>query len=213
MAVTRSCPIPAWQVARGLLRRFAASHDGATALEFAFAFPVLLTLVIGMIEVAMIMFVSVSVEGGLREAARYGITGQEPAAGTREEQILAIIERHTYGFVTVAAENVTFKSYDSFDDVGQPEPWTDANLDGEYTEGELFEDLNCNLQWDADRGTAGVGNAEDVVLYTVDYDWGLMTPIVSHLVGDEGLLRMSASIVVRNEPYAYGTGGGGGGGC
>lgn len=213
MPVTRNCPLPASPPAPGLLRRLAASCDGATALEFAFAFPVLIMLVVGMIEVAMIMFVSVSVEGGLREAARYGITGQEPATGTREEQILAIIERHTYGLVTVGAENVAMKSYDSFDDVGQPEPWTDINVDGEYTVGEPYDDLNCNLQWDADRGTAGVGEAEDVVLYTVDYDWGLMTPVVGHLVGDGGTLHMSASIVVRNEPYAYGTGGGGGGGC
>src|SRR3546814_7528090 len=58
----------------------------ATALEFAFALPVVLLLIVGMFEVAVIMFVNVSVEGALREAARFGITGEAPAGVTREQR-------------------------------------------------------------------------------------------------------------------------------
>lgn len=186
-----------------LIRRFAASRDGATALEFAFALPVVLMLIVGMLEVAMIMFVSTSVEGGLRQAARYGITGQTPATGTREQAIVDIIDNYTLGFVDLAASDVTFTTYDSFNDVGQPEPWTDANGNGQYDAGEAFDDLNGNLQWDADRGTAGVGAAGEVVLYKIDYDWSLLTPYVSNLLGDNGVLHMSASIAVRNEPFDF----------
>lgn len=187
----------------GQIWRLATDREGATALEFAFALPVVLLLLVGMIEVAMIMFVSTSVEGGLRQAARYGITGQTPDTGTREDAIVNIIGNYTLGFVDLDTSAITFTTYDSFNDVGQPEPWTDANANGEYDLGEAYEDLNDNLQWDADRGTAGVGNAGEVVLYEIEYDWSLLTPYVSDLIGDSGVLHMSASIAVRNEPYDF----------
>jgi Flp pilus assembly protein TadG len=194
------------QAGSRLLRRIAGCQRGATALEFAFALPIMLMLILGMLEIAMVMFVSISVEGGLREAARFGITGQAPESGTREDAILAIIDRYTFGVVDLDASNVSFMTYDSFTDVGQPEPFTDANGNGSYDVGETFEDLNGNAQWDPDRGAAGVGNAGSVVLYEVDYEWELLTPYLSALLGDDGVFHMSASIAVRNEPYGV-TGG------
>lgn len=184
------------------LRRLVACRDGAAALEFAFALPVLLLLILGMFEVSMMMFVSTSVEGGLREAARFGMTGQTPVAGTREEAILAILERYTFGLVDLNAADITFTTYASFSDVEQPEPWVDAEpLNGVYDAGEAYDDLNGDGQWSADRGTAGVGASGDVVLYKIAYDWQLLTPYLAHLFGDDGVLHMTASIAVRNEPY------------
>src|SRR3546814_4119028 len=60
---------------------------------------VVLLLIVGMFEVAVIMFVNVSVEGALREAARFGITGEAPAGVTREQAIVDTVERYTFGFV------------------------------------------------------------------------------------------------------------------
>ena len=188
---------------RGLeaLWRLARCRDGATALEFAFALPVVLLLLLGMFEVSMIMFVNTSVEGGLREAARYGITGQTPETGTREEAILATLDRYTFGFVDLGVADITFTTYDSFSDVEQPEPWTDTDLDGVYDVGEPYSDLNGDGVWSADRGTAGIGDSGEVVLYKIAYDWELMTPYLAPLFGDDGVLHMTASIAVRNEPY------------
>lgn len=188
--------------------RFARCRDGATALEFAFALPVVLLLIVGMFEVAVIMFVNVSVEGALREAARFGITGDAPDGVTREQAIVDTVERYTFGFVDMDEAEISFKVYDSFNDVGQPEPWTDDNGNGVYDAGEDFEDLNGNESWDEDRGVAGVGASGDVVLYEIDYSWGLMTPYLADIIGKNGILDMSASIAVRNEPYDF-TGGGG----
>src|SRR5688572_1975781 len=91
-----------------LLGRWRSCETGATALEFALALPIMLMLILGMLEVAMVMFVSVSVEGGLREAARFGITGRTPETGTREEAILEIIDRYTFGVVDIDPSDVTF---------------------------------------------------------------------------------------------------------
>ncbi|HWA41734.1 MAG TPA: TadE/TadG family type IV pilus assembly protein [Hypericibacter adhaerens] len=196
------------------LRRFRRSQSGAAAIEFALALPPLVLLIIGMFEVAVVMFVSTSVENGLREASRFGITGDIPAGVTREQQILQLIEDNTLGMLDPATTHITFMVYPSFQDVGQPEPFTDTPApsplhNGKYDQGEAYEDLNGNGQWDADRGTAGVGNSGQVVRYKVDYEWHLMTPLLADMLGDNGVFKMSASVVVRNEPYAVVQAGGG----
>jgi Flp pilus assembly pilin Flp len=201
-------PAPVRTRLGALLHRLHKAESGATLIEFALVLPPLLLLVIGMFEVATAMFVSTSVESALREASRYGITGSQPANGqTRQQQILQIIRDHTFGFLDPATTAISFKTYASFQDVGQPEPFVDTPppgplANGKYDPGENFTDLNGNGQWDADRGTNGVGNAGDVVQYKVDYDWHLMTPFLSQILGNNGVLHMSASLVVRNEPYS-----------
>jgi len=185
------------------LRRLLACREGATALEFAFALPVLLLLILGMFEVAMLMFISTSVEGGLREAARFGITDQVADEAERETAIRNIIERHALDFPGFSIASMTFSIYDSFNDVGQPEPWVDAEpLNGVYDAGEGYTDLNGDGSWSEDRGVAGVGQSGDVVRYRIVYDWELLTPYLAYLFGEDGVLHMSASITVRNEPYA-----------
>lgn len=195
------------------LRRFARAQSGAAAVEFALALPPLILLIIGMFEVAVAMFVSTSVENGLREASRYGITGDTPATGTRQDQILAIIDANTFGMLDPATTSITFMKYASFQDVGQPEPFVDTPApsplhNGKYDPGENYTDVNGNGKWDADRGIAGVGNSGEVVRYKVDYEWHLMTPLLSDMLGDNGVFHMSASVVVRNEPYAVVANGG-----
>lgn len=196
------------------LRRFGRSQSGAAAIEFALALPPLVLLIIGMFEVAVVMFVSTSVENGLREASRFGITGDVPAGMTRQEQILQIVEDNTFGMLDPATTHITFMTYPSFQDVGQPEPFTDTPApsplhNGKYDPGETYEDLNGNGQWDEDRGTAGVGNSGEVVRYKVEYEWRLMTPLLADMLGDNGVFKMTASVVVRNEPYAVVQAGGG----
>ena len=193
-----------------LLRRLAACRDGATLVEFAFTLPIVLMLFLGMFEVAMVMFVSTSVEGGLREAARFGITGQITDPEDREQAIIDMIETYTFGFVDVDAADITFMTYDSFGNVGEPEPWEDEDDDGVKDTGE-YEDVNGNGKWDADQGTAGLGDAGAVVRYRIEYDWTLMTPYMAAVLGDNGVFHMSASITVRNEPYSFGSGSGAGG--
>jgi Flp pilus assembly pilin Flp len=188
---------------RSLLSRFRRSRDGSAAVEFAFIITPLCLILVGMFEVSMMMFVEATIEGGLREAARYGITGQDPdGETTREQQILDIVETHTYNLVDLDDATVTTQVYDSFDDVDEPEPWNDADGDGQYDEGETYDDLNENGQWDADRGVEGAGQAEEVVQYTIEFDWGLLTPFIGELINDSGTIHMKAVVVVRNEPWS-----------
>src|SRR5215475_2691943 len=184
------------------LRRFATSGDGAAALEFAMVLPPLCLILLGMFEVSMVMFTQASMEGALREAARYGITGinaTDPSA--RVSQILAIVDEYTYNLVDMSKATVSYQVYGSFNSVDKPEPFGDANGNGKYDLGESYTDTNGNGQWDADQGKNGAGDYSQVVQYTIDYDWKLMTPFVSAVMGQNGKVHLRASMVVRNEPW------------
>lgn len=181
---------------------FLRCREGASLVEFALVFPILIVFVIGLIEVGMMMFIQSAMEGGLRQASRWGITGQTVVGETREETIRSILEEHTLGMIDFDDATITMMTYDSFSDVGQPEPFTDQDpFNGTYDVGEPYTDLNGNTQWDADRGVEGVGNSSEIVSYTVDYHWVPLTGLISSFVGDGDGIAMSATTVVRNEPF------------
>ncbi|MHA1535943.1 MAG: TadE/TadG family type IV pilus assembly protein [Alphaproteobacteria bacterium] len=193
----------------GFFGRLGRRNDGAAAVEFAFVAPVLLLTILGIMEVAMVLIVSTLIEGGLRDAARFGITGFVPQGMTRAEQITSIISDATIGLVKLPDIDIQTLVYPSFSEVGQPEPYTDTNGNGAYDIGEPFTDINVNGQWDADMGAAGVGGPGDIVLYKVKYNLPTMTPLLSTMLGGaDGKVQLSASIAVRNEPYPSSTGGG-----
>lgn len=192
------------------LRRFAGCREGASALEFALVLPPLCFLLIGMFEVGALMFTQATMEGGLREAARFGMTGQlvdDPEG--RKEQILALIDEHTLNFVDMDTATVTISPHGAFGDTGDdagPEPYTDANDNGTWDTGEDYTDLNGNLQWDEVRDDAG--QAAEIVEYLVEYDYAPMTGFMSEVLGGEdGTVHLGASIVLRNEPWVKVSGG------
>ena len=49
--------------------------------------------------------------------------------------------------------------------------------------------------------SAGLGGPGDVVHYRVSYDWRLLTGLLMPALSSNGIIRLSASVVVRNEPY------------
>jgi len=153
-------------------------RDGTTALEFAFAAPVVTLFVAGIVEVGMMLFALTLMEASVRESSRFGITGAGGAAGiSREQAIRDIVDRVTLGLI-------------------------DMNGNGQFDPGESFTDVNGNGQWDADLGAAGIGGPGDVVVYTLVYDWPLLTGMLNPILGPSGTVRLRASVAVRNEPYA-----------
>ncbi|MCW5772641.1 MAG: pilus assembly protein [Rhodospirillaceae bacterium] len=186
---------------RRRLARLVRSERGVTAVEFALIAPVCFTLVCVFIDLCMIMFITNVMEGGLREASRYAITGAVDNGTTREDKIKAIVVEHSYNLIDPADITIAYKVYPSFNDVGQPEPFVDKNGNGKYDVGESYTDVNKNGQWDADMGAAGVGGPGDIVAYIVTYKWTLWTPLAKQVWGGDGSITLSATVAVRNEPY------------
>jgi len=183
------------------IRRFARAREGVAAMEFAIAAPVVTLSIAGLIELSMVLFVTSLMEGGIRDASRFGITGYVPPNTTRQAQIQKIISDATIGLIDMSTALIDTKVYPSFNDVGKPEPYTDANGNGHYDVGETYTDINGNGQWDADMGQEGLGGPGDIVLYTVTADWRLLTPLLAPIIGSGRNMHLSASVAVRNEPY------------
>ncbi len=189
---------------RRLIRPFSKclrDESGSPSVEFAFAAMPLVLMVVGTMEFGMIMFTSTLMESGLRDAARFGITGQEPEAQTRLERILDIIANRTLGLIDMTAAQVEVMVYPGYGDIGRGEAFIDGNANGKYDPGETFTDENGNGQWDADVGAPGAGGAGDIVVYRMNYDWPLLTPLLGHVIGVDGHFSLKAAVAVRNEPW------------
>jgi hypothetical protein len=172
---------------------------GQAVVEFALVGPIFIAIMCAIMEFSGIMFAQTLLEGGAREASRYGVTGRTPDGVTRDEQILNIIESHAHGIIDIAELEMETLVYESFENIGQPEPFTDEDGNGQYDEGEPYTDVNGNSEWDDDMGAAGLGGPGDVVVYRLAYDWPVMVPLFEPFFGETVTLR--ANIAVRNEPF------------
>jgi hypothetical protein len=186
---------------RRTLGRLRRRDDGSTLLEFAFVAPVLMILLFGGMEVGMIFFADSLLEGGLREASRFGLTGAPPPSGTREDHIVEVVNANGAGVVVIDETNITTLVYPNFTSIGEPEPFTDSNGNLVYDASEPFVDINCNSQWDPDMGKSGLGHGGEVVKYSINYELPLLSGLLAPLLGTDGKFPLAASVVVRNEPF------------
>ncbi|MDH3240081.1 MAG: pilus assembly protein [Alphaproteobacteria bacterium] len=183
-------------------RRMRRCKKGGTAIEFAIVAGLLFTFLFGIIEFAMYSLASVLLEGSMREASRFGITGFTPTGVSREDRIKTIVDNTTMGLVdtTDASFKLDVLVYPSFQCIGKPEPYTDTNGNGSYDAGEPYTDVNGNGKWDEDVGISGAGGPGDVVLYAIRYDWPLWSYLATLIGGPDGKLPLSSSMAVLNEP-------------
>ncbi len=182
--------------------RSASLHeqDGATIIEFAVAAPIMILAVVGFIEIALMFFASTVLEGAANVASRMGKTGFTPTEISRERFIRGEIERLSGGFLSPELVNIRILSYKDFSLIGLPEPCTRPNDRPPCRNG--FEDINGNGRWDADQGKEGVGSARDAVLYTITYNWQVITPFMRAVLTETGgSYELSAITAVKNEPF------------
>ncbi len=184
---------------KNFLSKARRNDDGSAAIEFAFTAPLLILTVVAIMEFSMILFLSASLEGSLRDAARFGSTGYSPVGFDRKELIIERIHDATLGLVPITEDNVTTLAYTDFSEVGKPEPFIDSNANGDYDAGEPYTDVNANGQWDSDMGIPGLGGDCQVVAYRVETEWPLLLGLLAQYLGTP--FKLSASTAIRNEPY------------
>lgn len=183
------------------MTRFFRAQDGVAAIEFAAVAPVLLLLIMGIIEFSLIMLASNVLESATNLSSRLSKTGFADAGVTREQTIINAVKAQAGSLLDSTKLTISSKYYQQFDQINDPEPWTDKNSNGTWDAGEPYTDINGNGKWDADMGVAGYGGPGDIVVFTVSYPWSIATPIISDLVGTNGAYTITSHAVVRNEPY------------
>ncbi len=175
-----------------------ADEEGSMVVEAAIGLPLLISTIIGVLEIGYYFFIAAAVENAVLHASRFGITGSSEEGVAREEQVRQIISRQTFGQVDMDTVVIETLVYESFSDIGEPEPYTDDNASGTYDEGEDFTDVNGNGVWDEDMAVIGLGGGGDIVLYRVNYDVQSITGFADWALRE---LTVSATVAVRNEPY------------
>lgn len=180
---------------------FRRAETGATIVEFALIAPVLMLIILGIVEVSLAMLAQNMMEGATFSASRMGKTGYVAAGQTREATIRNVLAKRAGILLNMNKVAITSKVYQQFSQVGQPEPFIDANGNGVWDPGENYTDVNGNGQYDKDMGVAGLGNSAQVVVYTVTYPWAIAPPMIAKLIGSAGVLNLTARTVVQNEPY------------
>lgn len=191
------------QLIRRKLVQLLGDRRAATAAEFAVLAPVLFLAVIGIIELAVLLTVQVLLEGSVREASRFGITGYTPAGTTRDAQIRATIAQYTVGMVNMNNVVIVTRVFQSFGQIVRPEPcykWLSSGT-CDTSSPQNYLDANGNGHWDDGNGTNGSGGSGDIVLYTVHYRHQMMTGLMRRIMGINGWVSLEASVLVRNEPW------------
>jgi Flp pilus assembly protein TadG len=184
-----------------LLRRLRRHQRGTAILEFALIAPVFILLLMGLFDYTWQMYAKQVLQGAVSNAARASTL---ESAASNQTVIDAAVRAQVQNVFPGAPVTFTRKSYESFNDVGKPEPFTDANNNNRYDSGECFEDRNGNNNWDADQGANGNGGAEDVVLYTAKMKFERILP-VWRMLGQPPETYLYATTVLRNQPYNVNT--------
>lgn len=194
------------------LRHLRADIRGVAALEFALIAPVFLLLIMGMFDLGHIMLVDSMLQGAVEKAGRDSTLQSGPASATN---IDAFVRSQIKTVVPDAA--ITFDRHWSQDlaNAGRGEPFLDngnsngagAN-NGVRDPGECFQDINGNGRWDDPSAFLGQGGASLAAIYTVSVSYPHWFPmpkligVVTRTAQTNGNVNMSASTVLRNQPYA-----------
>ncbi len=187
--------------ARSILRRLRRHQRGIAVVEFALTAPVFLLLLMGIFDYSWQMYANQVLQGAVSKAARDATLEGNAADQSALDAVVRERVRNVF-----RDANVTFvrKAYNSYDEVGDPEAFTDENGNGAYDSGECFEDVNGNGSWDTDRGMDNNGGAEDVVLYTASMKINRVLP-VWRMLGQSQEVTLTSTTVLRNQPYTTST--------
>ena len=170
------------------MHAFCNTKNGATAVEFAITMPILVVLLLGIIEMSMLMFSTIMLDVGIRDAARYGMTGQgrnDPVARLREVERMILDGSEAY------VDNIDFQIYrfpDGFGsmDIENLDPATAVQIASEEIDGSTVESV------------VNGDNPDEVVLYVVTADYQFL--LLPEIVGLIEEVQLEFSFAFRNEP-------------
>lgn len=176
---------------------FVFSKDGVTAVEFALVTPVLLLILMGGMDVSRSAYVSSVLYGAVQKAGRDSSleTGGSASAAI-DAKILAVVQPLAKDGVLT----VNRKSHSSMKRAMRAETFTDSNANNARDAGECYEDANSNGSWDAVGGKAGLGGADDIVVYTATFTYPRTFPMAG-LMGMNPNQTLSATTILRNQPF------------
>jgi hypothetical protein len=171
-----------------LLRRWRRDRSGATAIEFAFVAMPFLMLLFGILGVGLYFFTTFTLENAVEQAGRAIRTGQAQQSGMTEAQFKQSVCDLAPTFVDCVGQlRVNVLNYPDSTDI------TPASLPQCLDGGGSLSDVT----------TFTPGEASEVVLIWVCYEWSLASKIPFLNLGNmgNGSRLIQAATTFRTEPY------------
>ena len=133
-------------------------------------------------------------------SSRLGKTGyvDEEAQLTQEQTILDEIERRVGPMIDMSKLDISHEVFNDFESLTTPDTLKDANGDGDTNDAGEWTDVDGDGFKD---GADGIGTSGNIVVYKISYPWKVMTPLMANILGDDGIINLTAYSVVKNEPY------------
>lgn len=179
-------------------RSLADDQHGAAMAEMAMIALPFFMIILTLIEFGYRSYVGIVADSVAHELARSATAGTlelDDLQGRAEEALDPLL-------LTDAELEVTTRSYFDFTGVGRPEQFThDANGDGNLDEGDCFFDENANATLDDDVGIAGLGGADDAVVYSLTIVSPKLTGISQLFGSEETDFNVLATATGRNQPF------------
>jgi Flp pilus assembly protein TadG len=191
------------------VRGLCSERRAATVVEFALIAPVLAMLLMGAFDIGHRLYMNAALQGVVQKTARdsalEGGTSTAVAAALDKQVADQVRLLASDGKVTITRR--FFRTYAAAA-AKKAETFTDTNKNGTCDAGEPYEDANLNNNWDRDGGNSGQGGAKDATVYTATVTYPRLFPFWK-MVGGSGTATVSATTVLRNQPYgdqgSYGT--------
>ena len=152
-----------------------ASRRGSVVVEMALIAPVFFLMLMGLTETCLMLGAQQLLESAAFNASRLAKTGYISGSQTQSQTVMHVLisELQNYGaLINTTNVTMTEMSYTSFSASGT-----------------------------GTGGTSGFGTPQQIMVYTVTYPWTLFTPMMSAFMGTGGIVKLTSTIVVRNEPY------------
>ena len=172
-----------------VFRAFVRAREGVAALEFALISFIFFLFIMGIVELGIITFLSSVVEGTTSMTARFGKTGYT-AGGDPIEEVKEEFYKRTRGLVDIKKLHICINPSSDFNSASIDPPCL-ADNDNTTRPSSVPNPI--------DRGTR-----KQVVVYTVTYEWPIITPaLLPFFQGDarkrSGVAYLSSVTTVRNE--------------
>lgn len=185
-----------------LLRQFTRASEGAAIIEFAVVAPLFFFIMFCIIELGLVLFSQVAIESATMQVSRSAsICNQTGTGGDCASMVRNIVQEKTRGLingsnVVVSANTMAAGGVASTPEICMTNPPSSPAI---CPAGTPFIDRNNNGRYDG-PGNVSTGNAGDVVEIRVSYPWRVLVPWLQNLYGDNGVVMLSASTVIKNEP-------------
>lgn len=191
---------PSVRTRGAIVRRLLQNDGGAVAIEFAIVGLALIYFIVGIIEFSLTMTVGNSLEAATNLSSRLGKTGyvDEEALLTQQETIYQEVERRVGPLIDMDKLEITHQVYNDFKSLTSPDILKDENADGDTDDPGEWTDVDGDGFKD---GAPGIGSSGNIVVYKISYPWQIITPLIGNMIGDGGVIDLTAYSVVKNEPY------------